>query len=417
MIDLSPCLSRNPAKTYILACSSGLDSMVLLHCFKSQGFPFSVAHVNYQLRNEESDADAHFLKQYCEASGIKFHLKSVAFKKQLQVNKGNLQQEARKLRYQFFKELMAEEPQSLVVTAHHLNDQVETFFLHLLRNSGISGLAGMPENNGWLLRPFLSLRKMDLHAYAIENNLSWREDSSNAQWKYARNALRNKVLPDLMDKFPGLEANILYLQGIFMEENHHIQRLAQQTSTRWMNKKTISLESLKGNPNLVVACFKGLDIEPRFIPAILSLFRSENNKGIYFKSNLHGIKGLKKRNDQLEILFHEPNELFRFETTHVSELPITFNLLTWYIEASMVSAPLTLTINHKEEAITPIGLRNPKKINRILKDAGIPEEKRKQWPILRLGDQIIGIPGVCLNKKFAPRMEKALYLRITFFPC
>jgi tRNA(Ile)-lysidine synthase len=417
MIDLSLILQRNPAKHYVLACSAGIDSMVLLHCFQGLKLSFSVAHVNYQLRGDASDTDALFLSNYCKKAGLTFHLKTVDLKAQLRKNAGNVQQEARNLRYRFLKEIQEGIPECLVVTAHHQNDQIETVVLHLLRNSGVSGLAGMPENNGWLFRPFLSLRKEELAAYAAQQGVPWREDESNAKLDYARNALRNVVIPAWNVQFPELTTNLLYIQKLFEEENQSITHRAQETVKRWKEMNAIPIEELKGSASYVVACFKTLGIEPRFLPAILALVKSENNKGIYFSKPRGSLIGIKKRNNRFILLKEETKELFRFTIDYTETLPESFNPLCWYLDASRISQECYLKKECLSMSFIPVGMRSPKKVNQLLKDARIPFDLRKDWPVFVSGTQIIGIPGVCLNQEFIPTKNQASYLRITFTPC
>lgn len=417
MIDLSPVFNRNRAKHYIVACSSGIDSMVLLAYLQTQKFSFSVAHVNYKLRDAESDGDAKFIQDYCANSGINFHLKTVTLKKHLNENHGNLQQEARNIRYAFLREIQKGIPESLVVTAHHQNDQIETFILQLLRNSGMAGLAGMVENNGWLFRPFLSLSRTEIIQFAKENNVPWREDRSNAELNYARNALRNKVLPDLLDQFPELESNVLCLQSIFKGENESITSKAQKKVSLWKKNKTIPFHDLLGDSNEMVACFKLLGIDPRFIPSILSLCFSENNKGIDFKNNLEGIKGIKKWNNSLIFWNDEQSFPFRFVTASIEKLPTSFDTLCWYLDPRQLKHDVQFSLEHSHDTFVPIGIKSPKRVNQILKDARIPESKRKNWPVLISGNDIIGIPGICLNSDFVPPKDLLAYLRITFIPC
>ena len=131
-------LLKYPYSHYVLACSGGIDSMVLVHCFSELNLPFSVVHVNYQLRGKDSNEDARFVKEYCAAHGIPCRIKKVNLKKQLEQEGGNLQQEARNLRYAFLREYVKKLPNAIAVTAHHEDDQLETFWLHMVRDSGLS---------------------------------------------------------------------------------------------------------------------------------------------------------------------------------------------------------------------------------------------------------------------------------------
>ena len=148
------------SKKFLLAVSGGADSMVLSHLFRffdsaqnDKGLEFQVAHVNYHFRGEDSNLDQKIVEDFCKKNDIKFHLKDVSEEEKTQMK--SLQNWARELRYDFFFKILEEENLDYVVTAHHLNDELETFFINLSRGSGIKGLSGIPKNENSILRPLL----------------------------------------------------------------------------------------------------------------------------------------------------------------------------------------------------------------------------------------------------------------------
>ena len=183
---------------FLLAVSAGLDSMVLLDAFKKLGFSFAVVHCNYGLRGSASDLDADLVRTYAEKNGIAFFQKSFFLQKNdLSQEHQNIQHHARNLRYTFFQEILDFFSYAYVVTAHHLEDQIETFFLHALRGSSVRGLAGMRTLNQNIFRPFLELSKQDLYQYTQEFSVPFREDESNFSNIYKRNLIRHQLLPTL----------------------------------------------------------------------------------------------------------------------------------------------------------------------------------------------------------------------------
>ena len=142
LLDLSAFFKKNKANTYLLAVSGGLDSMVLCHLLLELERPLQILHVNYGLRGAESNADQALVAAFCQKHQIKLEVLKVSLKERLSNNKLNLQAEARKIRYDFFKKIQSENPKSLICTAHHADDQIETFWLQLARDAGIKGLAG-----------------------------------------------------------------------------------------------------------------------------------------------------------------------------------------------------------------------------------------------------------------------------------
>jgi len=186
-----------PNANYLLAVSGGVDSMVLLHCFTQLGVKFAVAHVNYQLRAEDSFADEALVQNYCLKHGITFHLKSLPKDSETQLHSEDkgIQEKARKIRYDWFKTLREEFSYDILVTAHHAHDQVETMLLFLLRGTGTKGLRGMQIFNKQHWRPFLQTSKAALETYAIEHKVPFRQDKSNLSTKYLRNQIRLELIP------------------------------------------------------------------------------------------------------------------------------------------------------------------------------------------------------------------------------
>ena len=131
------------SKKIFVACSRGVDSITLLSIFKELNFDVEALHVNYNLRGQDSINDQNFVKNYCRDNNIPFHLKSIKLGEHLEENGGNLQEEARKIRYAFFEEFKKKSPQNVIALGHHLDDQVETFFMHIARKSRVLGMSCM----------------------------------------------------------------------------------------------------------------------------------------------------------------------------------------------------------------------------------------------------------------------------------
>lgn len=187
-----------------LAVSGGRDSMVLLHACCALKLNCLVLHVNYGLRGQESDADASFVKHWCADNGVECLIYDAKTEIQ-EGNESNIQQAARTIRYRWFDEVCKDRGIRHLLLAHHRSDQVETFFLQLFRGSGANGLSGMKLRNGIFVRPLLDAEPNTIQGYAEENQLNWREDSSNKKSDYTRNFLRNDILPLVRQRVPHLD--------------------------------------------------------------------------------------------------------------------------------------------------------------------------------------------------------------------
>ncbi len=209
-IDSTQLLNANDR--ILLAVSGGLDSMVMLHFFQKLPYYFEVAHMNFGLRGGESDADQRFVEDYCRENSIILHTHKVDTIAFMQKHKVSVQMAARDLRYNWFDEIKENRKLKHVATAHHSDDSIETIFINIIRGTGISGLKGIVSNER-AIRPLLCFSREEIHSYATSNNITWREDSSNAKEDYLRNKLRHSVLPILDSVSEYWKANLIQLSN------------------------------------------------------------------------------------------------------------------------------------------------------------------------------------------------------------
>lgn len=202
-------IDANPSdKRFLLAVSGGIDSVVMVELFRLSGYQYSIAHCNFQLRGKESDEDLKFVKNLANANKVPFYSVCFDIEKFCNENKVSVQMGARQLRYKWLGETREKHKLDYLVTAHHADDAIETFFINLIRGTGISGLHGIKANNGNIIRPLLNLYRKDIEAYAATYNLKWREDSSNESDKYERNKIRHHLLPVLEEINPKVRQSI-----------------------------------------------------------------------------------------------------------------------------------------------------------------------------------------------------------------
>ena len=189
----------NPHKecNFVLAISGGVDSMVLANLFLINNLNFSIAHCNFQLRGKESDDDELFINKWCLEKDIKLYNKKFSTEDYCKNNKLTIQMGARELRYEWFRELIDKEKHDFIVTAHHIDDQLETFIINSIRGTGIDGLVGIPDKINKIIRPLLMTTKDEIIEYSKVNKINYREDSSNDKEDYLINKLRHSVIPYL----------------------------------------------------------------------------------------------------------------------------------------------------------------------------------------------------------------------------
>ena len=198
----------------ILALSGGIDSMVLADLLLKLKVDFVVAHCNFHLRGLESDGDEQFVREFAEKHGIQCFVKHFDAEKYAAEQGISIEMAARDLRYAWFEELRLQLGYDKITVAHHADDQAETFFINLLRGAGLRGLKGMQSRNGFIIRPMLWASREQIHRYATESGILWREDHTNAETIYLRNKIRNQLLPIFDELHP--EAR----QGLFKSLEH-----------------------------------------------------------------------------------------------------------------------------------------------------------------------------------------------------
>lgn len=217
---------------YLLACSGGKDSMALAQLLFDAKIQMEIAHVNFQLRGKSSEEDQIFVRHWAETRQIPFHTQAADTEREASQKGISIQMAAREIRYAFFEKIRSQRQLDGIVLAHHEDDQIETLLLNLTRGTGIDGMAGMAERNGWLIRPLLPFAKSQIEAYLTQNHLKWREDHSNAETHYKRNFLRHEVIPALLQSEPSARQNILNSMERFRETSKALAGLAKD----WIEK-------------------------------------------------------------------------------------------------------------------------------------------------------------------------------------
>ena len=187
-----------PLKQYnfLVAVSGGVDSMVLANLFIQNNLNFSIAHCNFGLRAEESNADQEFILSWSRKNKIKYFSSKFSTTAFCEKSNVSIQEGARNLRYNWFNELKVIHKFDYIVTAHHLDDQLETYLINSMRGTGLKGLLGIPEITSNLFRPLLQILKDEILVYAEVNKIDFREDSSNSKNDYYRNMIRNTIIPE-----------------------------------------------------------------------------------------------------------------------------------------------------------------------------------------------------------------------------
>ena len=415
----------------IICCSAGVDSIVLFNLMLSVNKNIIVAHCNFKLRGVESDKDEEFVMTLCEENSIKFYSKSFDIKKIKENSNNSIQMIARDLRYEFFNKISNELKINHILTAHHLNDSLESFIINISRGSGLDGLTGVPMLNGKIKRPLIDFEKKEIINYAKNKNLRWREDSSNKLNSYLRNKVRNNIISELED-----------LEGNFLKNfKKTIKYLKMSNSLIYERINKIKADLLKSETDEISLNIKSLDEVNKeaflyyflrdygFVDwsKIMDLIDGESGKKIYSKSHvlfkvkskliLREIKVIKNFTltiNSLETIKLPLENGASFSFNEVEEVEKdNFDIIT--VDKGRLILPLKLRYFKHGDTFCPFGMNGTKKVGKFLKDNGVNELDRSSKLILVNGDnKIIWVVGMRLDKRFSVKKDSVKLLNIEY---
>jgi len=244
----------NASDKIVLGVSGGPDSLFMLNILnelkQELNIELVVAHVNHKLR-QEADSEEQFVKEFCEKKGIEFYSKRVEVEKFANDNKIGLEEAGRKVRYEFFDEILAKVGANKIAIAHNKNDKVETIIMNILRGSGVAGLQGIQPKTKNIIRPIIEIERSEIEKYCEEQKLEPRIDKSNFDNTYTRNKIRNVVIPYIKEEFnPNFIETITRLSEVITEENDYLKELTQIEYKKIlieMNENEIVLDLKKFN--------------------------------------------------------------------------------------------------------------------------------------------------------------------------
>ncbi|MBN1821296.1 MAG: tRNA lysidine(34) synthetase TilS [Prolixibacteraceae bacterium] len=413
----------------LLAISGGVDSMVLFDLFKKLKLNFAAVHCNFKLRDEESDGDEMFVKQYVQDAGVQLFVKSFDTLDYAKVNGISVEMAARELRYNYFEKLSTEHEFDYIATAHHQDDLIETFFLNLIRKTGIKGLTGIKPKSGKLIRPLLFAGREMILKYVVDENIPYREDSSNSSIVHKRNFLRHSILPLFENLNPSFRNNIAEsIQNLKEAEEvyqNSIEKEKKGIIRLENNNPVVQIEELIKSSFPKILLFEILS-DYNFNSAVISeIFQgiSEESGKQYFSSSHRVVRDrgkliITENRDKSEAVFYiEEGDMELFSPVNI-EISL-FDALNFKIphlnkyacfDYKKLEFPLIIKKWHQGEYFKPLGMDGFKKVSDFFIDEkfSIPE-KENTW-ILYSGNKIAWIIGYRLDDRFKiTRETKRIY--------
>lgn len=419
-------LSLLHGKKLLLAVSGGVDSMVLVDIFYKLKFEIAVANCDFQLRGEESHLDSAFVETYCAKNAIPFFVKKFETKEFAEINKTSIQQAAREMRYDWFYELLATEGYDYILTAHHADDNLETFLINLSRGTGLEGLTGIPQQNEKIIRPLLPFSRLEIENHAKENDLQWREDSSNASDKYVRNKIRHHIVPILKEINPNFLASFQKTQNYLQNSSKLIEDVAQTAFKEIVEEKEnnlyIHISKLLALTNYKSYLYQWLK-KYSFTAweDIYDLVHAQSGKHIL--GSTHRI--LKDREYLLVSPITEVNtpEFYIHDGENTIEFPIILSFCNLdyisepsksiiFVDKETLKFPLKIRKWQEGDYFYPSGMTGKKKVSKYFKDEKFSlVAKEKTW-LLCSDNQIVWIIGHRPDSRFIANKKTQHLLKI-----
>ncbi|MDC0342085.1 tRNA lysidine(34) synthetase TilS [Flavobacteriaceae bacterium] len=393
----------------LVACSGGLDSIVLLHLLQKIGLTLGVAHCNFKLRGAHSDADLSFVETIAANLGVPVFTTVFDTKTYAKTQGVSTQVAARELRYEWFYSTARANGYDRIATGHHADDDLETFFINLSRVTGLRGLTGIASNTEQLIRPLLPFSRAQIMQFAKKEELFWREDSSNSTRDYLRNKLRLDVIP----AFKGVNKTVLQN---FQQTQQHLkesQALLEDYITL-VTKLVVShtdagyeidIKQLQALPNTNTLLFELLyPYGFTDFKAIASILESEVGKKVLSKQYV-----LHKDRNHLVLTTKEQvvdSRVYCIDAKQQScTIPIKLNFTkvtqvgelephSLYVDAAKLRYPLKVRAWRLDDVFHPFGMKGKKKLTKFFKDEKLSLLSKNSVWVLESGDEIVWVIGL-----------------------
>lgn len=422
----------NPADKLILAFSGGVDSVVLAHLLKLANYNFELAHCNFKLRGNEADTDTQFCEDFAKQLQVPIHIKYFDTKLYAKENKLSIQMAARKLRYDWFNELIDQYQFQYVLTGHHANDAVETILVNLVRGTGIKGLQGVPEKQHHRVRPLLFATKEDIINYAKQHQLVYREDSSNQEKKYKRNFIRHQIIPEFKKLNPTFEQTVCNSIDFFKQSYQIVKSFSdnkfKEICVENKDELVINISLLLKEPQKETLLFEWLSpkgFKTQQIQQLCIALENNDNVGKLFNTSTHRLVI-----DRTSIYVRANNPSYELEeyiitnNEETSHLPIKLtikktttanisnNKNSICIPYIKTTFPLVLRKWKQGDSFKPFGMKGNKKLSDFFKDEKLNQFEKENCWLLCNSEHIIWVVGYRMDERCRITNEHSEFLTI-----
>jgi tRNA(Ile)-lysidine synthase len=387
-----------------------------------------VLHCNFQLRGLESFGDQQFIQEYTSQHNIPLSFTQFDTEAFANDYKLSIQIAARELRYSWFYEQLEIQEGDYILTAHHADDNLETFFINLSRGTGLDGLTGIPAQNDSIIRPLLPFTRKEIEEYAAKQDLKWREDSSNASDKYLRNKIRHHLIPILKELNPNFMSSFEKTQGYLQESKELVDDAAvmvyQQVAKEKGDEIYFDLNQLLKLTNYKSYLYQWMT-EFGFTAwdDIYDLVTNQSGKQV-FAPQFRLVKDreylilspLQERKAEKEFLIEENQTKVNFPLnllfSNVTEMGTVSNSAI-FVDKDTLQFPLILRHWNEGDVFQPFGMNGQsKKVSKLFKDEKLSLIDKENIWLLCSENQIVWVVGIRQDERFRINSKTKTILKI-----
>lgn len=414
----------------LLAVSGGLDSMVLVDLCLKSSLNISIAHCNFKLRAEESDAEERFVVDFAKNHNLTIFSEQFDTNKFLENSKLSVQMAARQLRYDFFEQLRTQHHFDTLLTAHHADDNLETFFINLSRGSGIDGLVGIPEKNKHIIRPLLPFSRAQILTYAKANAVKWCTDSSNADVKYQRNHLRHELIPVLKTVFPSFmdalsttQAHLKASQNLLQNHLKDVEKkIIESSNSEEVHYSIVELKKLQPLRAYLHPLFHQFGFTD--YDELLNLVNAQSGKQIHsethtiLKNRSSLILTKKKSNERFYMIIKDKNTFINLDQFGFALQLQSCSVLkqstqkTIFLDLDKIQFPLVLRSWSEGDFFHPSGMSGKKKLSKYFKDEKLSLIQKAKVLLLCSNEAIVWVVGMRSDARFLATSKSKNILKI-----
>ncbi len=435
------CLFQAPCRV-LLGLSGGADSMSLLHCllhWPQEELTVQAVHVHHGLRGQEADRDEAFVREHCVALGVPLTVVHIDVAAEASAANETVEQAGRRVRYREFYRIAEEIAADVIATAHTADDQTETVLLHLLRGSGVDGLAGIPPRRGRVVRPLLGCTRREVEEFCSRQHIPYITDSTNADVAYTRNRVRHELLPLLRQFNSSVDEAIRRLAAHAAEDSAYLHSLAEE-----------ALDAAQVDDGYRTAIFadRPPSVRRRMLRELLSRANCYDVAQTHLlameQAVLQGNGGVMlpggarvtvsqgrvcvQRDDcttplphATRILLHDLPQtvrfgeyVFRLSVLDAKEAECLKNVHKMFFKFTMdcdrIQGDLFVRTRQEGDVIHPAGRRVGKTVKKLMNELKIPVSKRDAFPLLCDNEGVLLLPGYCCDERILPQTSTKHFL-------